>query len=81
MTDLLSLLEAAARESIPYGARVELVDHHPWWCAVVSDDQTIVSARAWTREKAVRLCARAFVDARPDEHTPAVEALRKAVSL
>ena len=79
MTDLLPLLEAAARESIPYGARVEIADHKPWFCAVGVDDKTLVSARGWTREEALRRCALAFAADRWNERTPALEALRQAL--
>lgn len=95
MSDILSLLEAAARESIPVCPRVRVGregdgpdrESDTWWCVVTGysaatgDDEPLVRAHhALTRESAIRNVARAFVEARPDEHTPAVEALRQAVS-
>ena len=95
MSDLLSLLEAAARESIPVCPRVRVGiegdgpghENDTWWCVVTGysaattrDEPVVRAHHALTREAAIRNAALAFVESRPDERTPAVEALRQAVS-
>ena len=95
MTDLLPLLEAAARESIPVSPRVRVGregdgpdrESDTWWCVVTGysaattrDEPVVRAHNALTREAAIRNAALAFVDARRDERTPAIEALRQAVS-
>ena len=76
MSDLLSLLEAAARESIPVCPRVRVGiegdgpghENDTWWCVVTGysaattrDEPVVRAHHALTREAAIRNAALAFV--------------------
>lgn len=86
MTDILPLLEAAARESIPVDARVvvEALPTGTLWtdyrCEVRSGIRFVVGSGSSFRDLAILYCARAFLRERESEHTPAIEALRQAVT-